>query len=68
MCKVSEHINDAGTKKAIVYRDASNDEYQVMFFRIIPGIGMWARQPGAEYFTDDKADAIATAIYEVSKV
>lgn len=63
--KVSEHINDAGTKKAIVYRD--DDEYVVKFYVMGHG-GHWVILADADYFTDDKADAVATAIYEVSKV
>lgn len=63
--KISEYINDAGTKKAIVYR--KQGEYVVCFYNK-DDKGMMVWNPDADYFTDDKDDAIATALYEVSKV
>ncbi len=51
----------AGAKTAKVYRDTDTDEYVVKFF--VDG----KHQPQADYFTDDKQDAMNTARAEVNR-
>lgn len=63
--KITQVVNDAGTKKAVVYR--KQGKYVVCFYnKNANGEMVW--NPDADYFTDDKNDAIATAMFEISKV
>jgi hypothetical protein len=55
--KLASFVN--GNKTAVVYRDASQDEYIAKF--LIDGV----RQSGADYFTDDKIDAMQTACVQI---
>lgn len=60
MAKVKIQMLSANDKRAVVYRCAETNEYSVTFFRGA------VKQTDAEYFTNDKADAIATAQHFVN--
>lgn len=53
--KVTTLQNADGTRRAVVYRDAEWGEFRVCF--TLNG----TEKPRADYFTDDKGDAIGTA-------
>lgn len=58
-----EHTTGAGTlHTAKVYRDAGNDEYVTRFY--IKG----KHNPNADYFTNDKVDAIDTANWHINRI
>ena len=47
------------TQKATITRNVEFDEHVVKFYKLIGG--GWMRDMAADYFTDDKQDAIDTA-------
>lgn len=57
------HTTGAGTvHTAKVYRDAENDEFVSRFY--ING----KHNPSADYFTNDKADAVGTADWHINRL
>ena len=61
--RIVSTINKAAANaRAVVYRDPANDEYIVKFHRNRQHL------QNADYFTDDKGDAINTAHAELSRM
>lgn len=61
--KEFKHTTGAGTvHTAKVYRDAANDEFVTKFY--ING----THNPNADYFTNDKADAIDTGDWHINRI
>lgn len=62
MKQISTINKAAANARAVVYHDQANDEYIVKFHRNRQHL------QNADYFTDDKDDAIQTAHVELSRM